>query len=70
MVPEHESPRGWRSWQRTCFGTIEALSGVGIGQLSARTAGDGVSIIVRFASTRVANAWWLVADVIVANIAL
>ncbi len=50
MVPEHDSAGEWRSWQRTCFGSLEALCGVGCGSVNVARASEGVSIILRFAN--------------------
>ena len=48
MVPAHEIAGEWRSWQRTCFGSLEALSGVGSTRAGMGSASDGPSIILRF----------------------
>ena len=41
----------WRSWQRTCFGSLSALSGVGSTPVCVIPASDDLSIILWFATS-------------------
>jgi hypothetical protein len=43
------APGEWRSWQRTCFGSLEARSAVGSMAVSVALLSLGSSIIVWFA---------------------
>jgi hypothetical protein len=51
VFPEHEIAGEWRSWQRTCFGSLEGFNAVGSSAPSTAGRAAKAPIIVRFAST-------------------